>query len=106
MGVWRKIKIVLEMIKFEHAIFTLPFAYLGAILGSLEVYGHLPTWEQIGWVTLAMIGARSAAMALNRLIDRYIDAKNPRTQMRAIPAGIISTSFVGSFVLVSMLLFN
>ncbi|MBD1371624.1 UbiA family prenyltransferase [Hazenella sp. IB182357] len=97
----KKLKIILEMIKFEHTIFALPFAYLGAVLGSLEVNGVLPTWGQIGWITLAMIGARSAAMALNRLIDRHIDAKNPRTKERAIPAGLVSVSYVWGFVVVS-----
>jgi 4-hydroxybenzoate polyprenyltransferase len=104
MNVWRKTRIVLEMIKFEHTVFALPFAYLGAVLGSLEVFGHLPSWEQIGWVTLAMVGARSAAMSLNRLIDRHIDAKNPRTQNRAIPAGLVSVPFVWGFVLISFIL--
>ncbi|WP_243648723.1 UbiA-like polyprenyltransferase [Hazenella coriacea] len=89
------------MIKFEHTVFALPFAYLGAVLGSLEVNGHLPSWAEIGWITLAMVGARSAAMALNRLIDRHIDAKNPRTQQRAIPAGLVSATFVWGFVIVS-----
>jgi 4-hydroxybenzoate polyprenyltransferase len=102
-NIWRKIAIVLEMIKFEHTVFALPFAYLGAVLGSLEVKGHLPSWAQIGWVTLAMVGARSAAMALNRLIDRHIDAKNPRTKNRAIPAGLVSVSFVWGFVAVSFI---
>jgi 4-hydroxybenzoate polyprenyltransferase len=102
--VLKKIGIVLEMIKFEHTIFALPFAYMGAVLGSLEVRGHLPTWAEIGWITLAMVGARSAAMALNRLIDRHIDAKNPRTANRAIPAGLVSVPFVWGFVLVSFAL--
>ncbi|MGA9173615.1 MAG: UbiA-like polyprenyltransferase [Thermoactinomyces sp.] len=100
----KKIGIVLEMIKFEHTIFALPFAYMGAVLGSLEVRGHLPTWAEIGWITLAMVGARSAAMALNRLIDRHIDAKNPRTANRAIPAGLVSVPFVWGFVIVSFAL--
>jgi 4-hydroxybenzoate polyprenyltransferase len=102
--VLKKIGIVLEMIKFEHTIFALPFAYMGAVLGSLEVRGHLPTWAEIGWITLAMVGARSAAMALNRLIDRHIDAKNPRTANRAIPAGLVSVPFVWGFVIVSFAL--
>lgn len=102
--VLKKIRIVLEMIKFEHTIFALPFAYMGAVLGSLEVRGHLPTWAEIGWVTLAMAGARSAAMALNRLIDSHIDAKNPRTANRAIPAGLVSVPFVWGFVIVSFAL--
>jgi 4-hydroxybenzoate polyprenyltransferase len=105
MGVLRKIKIVLEMIKFEHTIFALPFAYLGAILGKLEISRALPTWAEMGWITLAMVGARSAAMALNRLIDRHIDAKNPRTHRRAIPAGLLSLPFVFGFILISFFLF-
>ncbi len=104
MNVLRNLQIILEMIKFEHTIFALPFAYIGAVLGSIEVHGHLPSWEQIGWITLAMVGARSAAMALNRLIDRHIDAKNPRTKDRAIPKGLVSVPFVWGFVMVSFLL--
>ncbi|WP_425423357.1 UbiA-like polyprenyltransferase [Shimazuella kribbensis] len=97
----KKLKLVLDMIKFEHSIFALPFAYLGAILGSLEVKGHFPTWMQIFWITIAMVGARSAAMALNRIIDRKIDAKNPRTAERHIPKGLIPVSFAWGFVIVS-----
>lgn len=104
MPVIRKLKIILEMIKFEHTIFALPFAYLGTVLGGVVVLDRLPFWSEIGWVTLAMVGARSAAMALNRLIDRHIDAKNPRTATRAIPAGKISVSAVWLFILVSFLL--
>lgn len=100
---FKKISLVLEMIKFEHSIFALPFAYLGAILGSLEITGRMPSWAQIGWITLAMVGARSAAMALNRVIDRHIDAKNPRTATRHIPAGLLSVTFAWSFVVVSFL---
>ncbi len=103
MSVLKKIRLILDMIKFEHTIFALPFAYLGAVLGSLEVNGHLPTWSQIGWVTLAMVGARSAAMALNRIIDRHIDAKNPRTKQRHIPAGAVSVTFAWGFVIVSFI---
>jgi 4-hydroxybenzoate polyprenyltransferase len=84
-------------------VFALPFAYFGAVLGSLVVMDRLPSWGQIGWVTLAMVGARSAAMALNRLIDRHIDARNPRTANRAIPAGQISVRAVWWFVIVSFL---
>ncbi len=99
-----KLKIILEMIKFEHTIFALPFAYMGAILGSIVVNGTWPTLAQILWITLAMVGARSAAMALNRVIDRVIDARNPRTATRAIPAGLLSAKevyvfIVGSFAL-------
>ncbi|MFC0214859.1 UbiA-like polyprenyltransferase [Paenibacillus chartarius] len=100
----RKIRIFLEMIKFEHSIFALPFAFMGAILGSVVVNGHLPSWAQIGWITLAMIGARTAAMALNRLIDRAIDKKNPRTSGRAIPAGLLSIGEVLIYVILSFAL--
>lgn len=100
----RKLAIILEMIKFEHTIFALPFAYLGAILGSFVVNGSWPSWSSLFWITLAMVGARSAAMALNRLIDRAIDALNPRTATRALPAGLISTFEVVVFIIASFLL--
>lgn len=96
-----KIKIFLEMIKFEHTLFALPFAYMGALLGSVVVFGHLPSWGQIGWITLAMVAARTAAMSLNRVIDKAIDAKNPRTKGRAIPVGLLSSKEVLGFVAVS-----
>ncbi|GAB7387508.1 putative 4-hydroxybenzoate polyprenyltransferase [Bacillaceae bacterium] len=99
-----KLKIILEMIKFEHTVFALPFAYMGAVLGNIVGEGSWPTWREIGWVTVAMVGARSAAMALNRLIDRHIDAKNPRTAMRAIPAGKISVKEVIAFIVASFAL--
>ncbi|WP_166239364.1 UbiA-like polyprenyltransferase [Paenibacillus turpanensis] len=99
-----KIKIFLEMIKFEHTIFALPFAFMGAILGAVTTFGQLPTWPQIGWITLAMVGARSAAMGLNRVVDKAIDAKNPRTAMRAIPAGLLSSKEVLFFIAASFLL--
>ncbi|USG63516.1 putative 4-hydroxybenzoate polyprenyltransferase [Brevibacillus ruminantium] len=97
----RKLKIILEMIKFEHSIFALPFAFMGAVLGKIVVENTWPTWMEIFWVTVAMVGARSAAMSLNRLIDRFIDAKNPRTATRAIPAGLISIFEVIFFIVVS-----
>ena len=97
----RKLKIILEMIKFEHSLFALPFAFMGAVLGSIVIEKAWPTWMQIFWVTVAMVGARSAAMSLNRVIDRVIDAKNPRTATRAIPAGLISILEVISFIVVS-----
>ncbi len=101
---WNKIKIFLEMIKFEHTVFALPFAYMGALLGSMTVNGQLPSWSQIGWVTLAMVGARTAAMSLNRVIDKAIDARNPRTKNRAIPAGLISSAEVILFIVASFAL--
>jgi 4-hydroxybenzoate polyprenyltransferase len=98
-----KLKIILEMIKFEHTIFALPFAFLGAVLGNIVVEHAWPTWGEIFYVTLAMVGARSAAMSLNRLIDRYIDAKNPRTASRALPAGLISVTEVVVFIVISFI---
>ncbi|NGQ94575.1 UbiA family prenyltransferase [Brevibacillus sp. SYP-B805] len=98
-----KVKILLEMIKFEHTVFALPFAFLGAVLGNIIVEHAWPTWREIFFVTLAMVGARSAAMSLNRLIDRYIDAKNPRTANRALPAGLISVPEVVVFIVISFI---
>jgi 4-hydroxybenzoate polyprenyltransferase len=81
-----KIKIILEMIKFEHTIFALPFAFTGAVLAA---HG-LPSWRTILWITVAMVGARSAAMGFNRWADRKFDAENPRTKERALPRGLVS----------------
>ena len=89
---------VLEMIKFEHTVFALPFAFLGMILAARG----WPAWGTVGWIVVAMVGARSAAMAFNRLADRRIDAENPRTADRALPAGEISPAFVAVFVVVSL----
>jgi 4-hydroxybenzoate polyprenyltransferase len=100
----RKIRIFLEMIKFEHTIFALPFAFMGAILGGIMENDKLPAWSEIGWIVLAMVGARSAAMGLNRLIDAGIDALNPRTEKRAIPAGLLKVGEVVAFVIVSFAL--
>ncbi|GKU79544.1 UbiA-like polyprenyltransferase [Paenibacillus sp. L3-i20] len=97
----RKLGIILEMIKFEHTIFALPFAYIGAILGSVMMEGQLPSWSEIGWISLAMFGARSAAMSLNRLIDKAIDFHNPRTNGRALPAGLLKSAEVLLFIIVS-----
>ncbi|MGG1313467.1 UbiA-like polyprenyltransferase [Cohnella laeviribosi] len=100
----RKIRIFLEMIKIEHTLFVLPFAYVGTILGAVTENHALPTWAQCGWILLAMVGARSAAMGLNRVIDRAIDARNPRTAQRAIPAGLLKSAEVLVFIIVSFLL--
>lgn len=89
------------MIKIEHTLFALPFAFLGAVLAARG----LPQWRQILWITLAMVGARSCAMAFNRIADREIDARNPRTRMRAIPAGALSVGFAWAFTLASAALF-
>lgn len=100
----RKLRIFLEMIKFEHTVFALPFAFVGAILGAVTVEKRLPEWSEIGWILLAMVGARSAAMGLNRLIDKAIDAKNPRTAIRALPAGLLKSGEVLLFIAVSFAL--
>lgn len=86
------------MIKFEHTLFALPFALLGAILAA----DGLPTLWQISWITVAMIGARSAAMTFNRIIDRDIDAANPRTADREIPSGRLSIGFATTFLCASI----
>ncbi|WP_274651649.1 UbiA-like polyprenyltransferase [Paenibacillus humicola] len=99
----RKIGIFLEMIKFEHTIFALPFAFMGALLGAVVMEKRLPAWSEIGWIVLAMVGARTAAMGLNRLIDRVIDKKNPRTRNRAIPSGLLGVGEVVLFIAVSFL---
>ncbi len=90
-----KTRIFLEMIKFSHTIFALPFALTGALLAA----GGLPTLRQTAWIVLAMVGARTAAMAMNRLIDAEIDARNPRTAVRAIPAGLISRGMTLFFII-------
>ncbi len=85
------------MIKWEHSIFALPFALCGAMLAA----GGLPAWHQLGWIIVAMVSARSAAMAFNRLADASIDAANPRTSIRALPAGHLTPAFVSTFVVIS-----
>jgi len=98
--VFVRIKVFLEMIKFSHTLFALPFAFTGALLAARG----LPSAAQLFWILLAMIGARTAAMGLNRLIDADIDARNPRTATRAIPAGLLSKGSVALFILISLLL--
>jgi 4-hydroxybenzoate polyprenyltransferase len=106
MGFWKRLRLTLEMIKFEHSVFALPFALTGALLAFRESrfdaggFGY----KLLG-IVVAMVGARSAAMAFNRILDADIDARNPRTRMRHIPAGILSTRFAWGFVLVSVLVF-
>jgi 4-hydroxybenzoate polyprenyltransferase len=97
----QNIRITLEMIKIEHTLFALPFAFLGAVLAA----SGIPSQRQVLLIILAMVGARSTAMAFNRIADREIDARNPRTRNRAIPAGILSLSFVYSFTAVSAAIF-
>ena len=89
-----------RMIKFSHSVFALPFAFSGALLAATHA-GITPA--QIGWIALAMVGARSAAMGFNRLVDRHFDAANPRTQNRELPQGVVSPRAVGVFVVLSAL---
>jgi len=93
-----RIRIVLEMIKFEHSVFALPFALVGALLAAREG-GGLPTGRQILWIVVAMVGARSAAMTINRIADVEYDRRNPRTANRALPTGELSLGFAWAFTL-------
>jgi 4-hydroxybenzoate polyprenyltransferase len=101
MTLWHKTRTTLEMIKWEHSIFALPFALAGAMLAA----SGWPTPWQLCWIVACMVLARSAGMAFNRWADAELDAANPRTKMRAIPAGQLSRSFVGWFTLVASALF-
>jgi 4-hydroxybenzoate polyprenyltransferase len=100
-SLWKSTVVTLEMIKWEHSIFALPFALTGAVLAA----NGWPTLRILGWIVVCMVAARSAAMAFNRLVDARIDAANPRTSMRAIPAGALTGRFVGGFVVVSIAIF-
>ena len=94
-----RVRIVLEMIKFEHSVFALPFALVGALLAA-RAGGGLPTGRQLLWIVVAMVSARSAAMTVNRIADREYDRRNPRTANRAIPAGELSVGFAWAFTAV------
>jgi 4-hydroxybenzoate polyprenyltransferase len=98
---WRSTAVTLEMIKWEHSVFALPFALTGAVLAA----GGWPTLRVLGWIVVCMVALRSAAMAFNRLVDARLDAANPRTAMRALPAGTLSNGFVCGFVVVSLAVF-
>lgn len=97
----RQVAITLEMIKFQHTVFALPFALLAAFASA----GGIPELRVLGWILVAMASARSAAMAFNRLVDAHIDAENPRTATRALPAGHVSRSFVVIFTVISVAIF-
>ena len=99
-GIVEKTRTFLEMIKFSHTVFALPFALTAALLAATG----LPQPAQIFWIIMAMVGARTTAMGLNRLVDAEIDGKNPRTATRAIPAGLLSKGSVAAFVILSILL--
>ena len=103
---WKRLRLTLDMIKFEHSVFALPFALTGALLAFRE--GGFVAAEiggKLAWIIVAMVGARSAAMAFNRLVDAAIDGRNPRTRMRHLPAGMLSRGFSWGFVAASAVLF-
>ncbi len=97
----RNVRTTLEMIKWEHSVFALPFALCGAMLAARG----WPSARQLVWILVAMVAARSAAMSFNRLADAELDAANPRTRTRALPAGLLSRQFVAGFVVLSCLMF-
>ena len=98
--------LTLEMIRFEHSVFALPFALTGALLAWRQAgYPAAGLWARLGWILVAMVTARSAAMAFNRVLDAAIDARNPRTSARHIPAGLLSRSFAWGFIAVTSVLF-
>jgi 4-hydroxybenzoate polyprenyltransferase len=97
-----RIRTILEMIKFEHSVFALPFALMGALLAARysqvsSAAGNWPTWRQLAWIIVAMIGARSAAMTMNRIIDLRYDRENPRTRTRALATGALTVQFAWIF---------
>jgi 4-hydroxybenzoate polyprenyltransferase len=97
-AIFQKISVYFGMIKFSHSIFALPFAFTSAIIAA----SGTPTLKQIFWIIVAMVGARSGAMGLNRIIDRKIDSANPRTSARELPRGILSLSEASVFVVISL----
>ncbi len=102
----RRTRLTLEMIKFEHSVFALPFALTGALLAIRETGTPVAAFAwKLAWIVVAMVAARSAAMAFNRVIDAAIDARNPRTKTRHLPAGILSARFAWGFVVVCSAVF-
>src|ERR1035438_4979720 len=100
-GFWSRTRITLEMIKWEHSIFALPFSLTAALLAARG----LPAFRTVAWILVAMIAARSSAMAFNRWADADLDAANPRTSSRAIPAGLLSRQFVLGFTILAAVIF-
>src|SRR5580704_10461118 len=96
---WKRIRLTLEMIKFEHSVFALPFALTGALLAWRESgFPREGMWTTLVWIVIAMVAARSVAMAFNRVLDADIDARNPRTKARHLPAGLLSRKFAWGFI--------
>ena len=100
-----RIKTVLEMIKFEHSVFALPFALTGALLAARATRHGWPSLGQILWIVVAMVAARSAAMTMNRIVDLRYDRENPRTKQRALPTGALTLQFAWLFTIVSVTVF-
>ncbi len=100
-----RIKTVLEMIKFEHSVFALPFALTGALLAARATRHDWPSLRQIAWIIVAMVAARSAAMTMNRIADLRYDRENPRTQQRALPTGALTLQFAWLFTVGAVVLF-
>jgi 4-hydroxybenzoate polyprenyltransferase len=106
MGFWRRLRLTLEMVRFEHSVFALPFALTGALLAIREErFDTAGLGWRIAWIVVAMAGARSAAMAFNRILDADIDARNPRTRSRHLPAGLLSRGYAWGFTAVSAAVF-
>ncbi len=102
----KRLRLTLDMIKFEHSVFALPFALTGALLAFREDgFNTARIGAKLFWIVLAMVGARSAAMAFNRIVDAPIDGRNPRTRTRHIPAGLLSIGFARAFTVISSLVF-
>src|ERR1700740_1747802 len=100
-----RIRTVLEMIKFEHSVFALPFALTGALLAARATRHGWPTLRQLLWIVAAMVAARSAAMTMNRIVDLRYDRENPRTKQRALATGALSLQFAWLFTLVAVAFF-
>src|SRR4051812_34067219 len=102
----KRLILTLDMIKFEHSVFALPFAMTGALLAYREGgWGPRGPWWTLAWIVIAMVAARSAAMGFNRIVDSSIDARNPRTRMRHLPAGLLGRGFAWAFVAASAAVF-
>jgi 4-hydroxybenzoate polyprenyltransferase len=100
-----QVRTVLEMIKFEHSVFALPFALTGALLAARATRHAWPALTQVLWIVIAMVAARSAAMTINRIVDLRYDRENPRTRQRALPTGALSVSFAWVFTLLAIAVF-
>src|SRR5690348_15143583 len=101
----RRIRTVLEMIKFEHSVFALPFALTGALLAARFTGHGWPNWRQFLWIIVAMVAARSAAMTMNRIVDLRYDKENPRTAQRALATGALSLQFAWIFTAIAVAVF-